>query len=34
MRSVVGLLSRNIIIEGDDQDDWGCHIYVSGYLEE
>lgn len=31
MRATVGHLSRNIVIEGDDQDDWGCHVFVAGF---
>jgi hypothetical protein len=33
MRGVVGLLSRNIVIEGDDTDDHGCHVHIAGYRE-
>jgi len=33
MRAVVGILSRNIVIEGDDEDDHGCHVHIAGYNE-
>lgn len=33
MRAVVGHLSRNFVIEGDDTEDWGCHVFIAGYEE-
>lgn len=33
MRCLVGHLTRNIVIEGDDTDQWGCHVFVGGFNE-
>ena len=33
MRGEVVLLSRNIIIAGDDADAWGCQIVTSDFIE-
>ncbi len=31
MRGEVGLVSRNVIIRGTVQDNWGCRILIPGY---
>lgn len=33
MRGEVYLLSRNIIIQGEDKDEWGCQILTSSLVE-
>lgn len=32
MRAQVILLSRNVVIEGTDEDEWGCTIQTVGYI--
>jgi hypothetical protein len=34
MRAVVGLLSRNIVIQGSDEGGWGCRILVTKTIEK
>lgn len=34
MRAVVAILTRNIVIKGDDTDNWGCHILSGGFSEQ
>ncbi len=31
MAAEVGLISRNVVIEGTDAESWGCRILVPGY---
>ena len=33
MRATVGLLSRNIMIQGDQEDNWGCNILIYEYTD-
>ncbi len=31
MRGEAGLISRNVVIRGEDLDDWGCRVMTIGY---